>query len=221
MTPLINLLIAHSEPMFCDGFYNLFRKTSGISEVQTAFTPESANELLKQKQFHILFLDDTIAAAGTDQYAEILKNSIAELQIILITRSRDAEYIRKQRQAGIQALIHGSSTRKTLKTCLDSVIEGSSFIGPVISNIIAGEDIPVIKNEIDPETYFCLSKKEFEVFKLKAKRKTIDEIMEKMNWEKSTAKEYSAKVLNKVKQKGFMDVLDFVMKTGYKPVDDL
>jgi DNA-binding NarL/FixJ family response regulator len=215
MIPLVKVLIAHTEQFYCEGFYNLLRKAKGIQEIQKAFSADHTMELLHKCEFNILAVEDMLIDNGMQELVRTLKVKYPKLSFIIITRSTDADYINSLRSFGISGLVHGGATCKSMKACIDAVAAGNVNFCPAISNIIGGKVTERAYKESNPETYFELTKREFEFFKLKVKRNSMEKIMQEMQISRETIRQYSKHVKHKVKEKGYEDVLDFVLKTGY------
>ncbi|MEP7168875.1 MAG: hypothetical protein ABI855_05845, partial [Bacteroidota bacterium] len=60
MTPLVKLLVVHSQTLFCDHFFALFRKTKGISAIHKAYSAAGAIEFLRTAKINMLFLYDML-----------------------------------------------------------------------------------------------------------------------------------------------------------------
>jgi DNA-binding NarL/FixJ family response regulator len=215
MTPLLKVLIAHCEPLFCDGFCELLRKTKGISKIEKTFNAESIFGIVTKNNINVLVLEDRLEDKGIYELTGTLKEKFSELAIVVITISREAEYINKLRRTGIKGLIHGSTKGNSIKSCLVSVAEGNLYYCPVITNIIGENYVLQAYKENKPELFFNLCNREFEFFKLKVNQYSIKEIMEKMNISKETAKQYGKQVLHKVQKEGYKNIFDFAMKTGF------
>jgi DNA-binding NarL/FixJ family response regulator len=204
MIPLSKVLIAHTEQFYCEGL-----------EIQKAYSADHAVELLHKTEFNILALEDVLTDNGIHEFVRILKVKHPKLSVIIITRSTDADYINNLRRPGISGLVHGNATCKSMKACIDAVAAGNINFCPTISNIIGGKVTEQAYKENNPEAYFELTRREFEFFKLKVKRFSMKKIMQEMKISMETARQYRSNVMHKVREKGYEDVLDFVLKTGY------
>lgn len=57
---LINVIVAHSQPLFCKGLDEYFRKTSGICINETLSVAAALEEAVQKTENHVLVLDDML-----------------------------------------------------------------------------------------------------------------------------------------------------------------
>jgi DNA-binding NarL/FixJ family response regulator len=215
MPPLVKLLVLHSQPLFCDQFFELFKKANGIKEIHRATTAADARELLNTIKLNLLFIYDMLEDTEISQFIRNVKVNFADMAIVLYTMSREMSYMKKMKKLGVKGFVHTSADRKIIKRVIDAVAEGNFNYCPVFSNLIGDNDKEEDVKVTDVKAFFGFTEKEWEVFKWKVNRKSLNDIAEHMGWVYDTAKDYSSKVLKKVQAKEYKDVMDYVWKTGY------
>jgi DNA-binding NarL/FixJ family response regulator len=214
MVALAKILVGHCMPLFCDGFAEDFRKTSGILLVECANSVAEMEDALKKNAFDIVFLYDKMDPSGADILIKKIKQDALKTKIVLLTMSRDTAYIKECLIYDIRGIISCNSNSNTFKNAIVTVLNEKIFICPELTELIVGRGLSNEKNTNSDEALLDLDEKLSEFFHLKSKGHSLETISEKMGVAQSTVKRYGSQLLHKLREKGYNNITDYLAKKG-------
>lgn len=162
-----------------------------IGQTYEAGTGEEALEFLEHTPVKLVVLDVWMPGMGGVACCREIKNRWPATKVLILTSNQEEEAVIGCVMAGADGYVIKKSGRQEFLRALDRVLVGDQFVDPEVTAVVFRKLRPALPADE-------LSERENEILKLIAKGATNREIGEALSLTEKTARNYVARLLEKL-----------------------
>jgi two-component system, NarL family, invasion response regulator UvrY len=190
---MTRVMLVDDHAVVREGYRRLIEKHNGLSVVAEAPDGPTAYQLYKEKNPDVVVLDLSMPGKGGIEVLRQLRLWDGSARILVFTMHENAAYAMQAFQAGAKGYITKSSAPELLISAIRDVAAGKTAISPDMSHALA---LTRITDEDD--LLQSLSPREFDIFRMLADAKPIDEIAATLNLSPKTVSNYHYLIKSKL-----------------------
>jgi len=207
---MIKILIADDHAVVREGVKHIFAETPDIKVTGEAGSGQEALQKLGRHEYDLLLLD--IAMPGRDGL-EILKEIRAQnprLPVLMLSMFPEEQYALRSLKSGASGYLTKDSIPNELVKAVRKVLKGGNYISSSFSERLLME----IATDVSKPLHERLSDREFQIMKMIASGKTMNEIADELSLSSKTVYTYRTRILEKMGMKNNMEVTHYATKHG-------
>ena len=190
---MIRVMLVDDHAVVREGYRRLIEKHDGLAVVAEAPDGHAAYRIYKDQRPDVVVLDLSMPGKGGIEVLRRLKQWDGGARVLVFTMHENAAYAVQAFQAGAKGYITKSSAPELLISAIRDVAAGKTAISPDVSHALA---LSRISDE--DELLQSLSAREFDIFRMLAEAKSIDEIASTLNLSPKTVSNYHYLVKSKL-----------------------
>lgn len=211
------IVIAEDHQLFREGLRAIIESSNHFKVVGEASDGVEANRSIWETQPDLILLDISMLHMNGISVINEVRGKFPDLKILVLTMYESDHFILDAFKAGANGVCLKDSTRKTLLTAIEEVMEGKTYISPTM----AGEVIKAyIAEERGAETkglWKTVSQREREVLKLVAEGHMNREIASILNISIKTVKKHRSNIMKKTNLHNVAGLTAFAIEKGLIP----
>lgn len=198
--------------------HTLFRK--GLKEILLDFTKnivckeaksgQEALKMLAEESFNLIFLDIAMPEEDGIEILRKIKKNYPETKVLMLSMYPEEQYAKITLKLGASGYLTKSAEPEELYTAIDRVIKGHIYLPKIFSERLI-EYIGKPEKILPHET---LSDREFQVFIMIARGKSLIEISRELSISIKTVSTYRARILEKLDLKNNAEIICYAIKHG-------
>lgn len=185
-----------------------------IGEVGQADCGEAALELMEQSEFQLVILDVWMPGMGGVQCCREIKSRWPQTRVLILTSNQEEEAVLGCVMAGADGYIVKKSGRQEFLRALDRVLAGDQVLDPEVTAILLKQFRPRSVEVVDE-----LTERENEVLQLIAQGMTNRQIGEALHLTEKTARNYVARILEKLGFSRRSQAAAYASRQGHGPLE--
>lgn len=193
---MIEIVITDDHPLVREGLKKVLLK----SKLKTTVKAEASNaeellEILEKNQPDLVILDIGLPGQnGLDALKE-LKKKYPDLLVLMLSMHPEDRFAVRTLKAGASGYLTKESIPKELETAVETIVkERKKYISPEVAETLAKQ----IDTNTDRPLHHALSDREFQVMRMIAAGKTINEIAEELSLSDRTVHTYRTRLMGKM-----------------------
>lgn len=190
---MIEIMLVDDHAVVREGYRRLIEKHAGLAIVGEADEGQAAYELYKRRRPGVVVLDLSMPGKGGIEVIRHLRTWDADARVLVFTMHQNAAYALQAFQAGARGYITKSSAPELLISAIRDVFAGKKALSPDISRELALDRL----NE-EESALQSLSAREFDIFRMIADAKSVNEIAETLNLSTKTVSNYHYLIKSKL-----------------------
>ena len=190
---MIRVMLVDDHAVVREGYRRLIEKHKGLAVIAEAPDGQTAYQLYKAEKPDVVVLDLSMPGKGGIEVLRRLRQWDAGARVLVFTMHQNAAYADQAFQAGARGYITKSSAPELLISAIRDVAAGKTAISPDVSHALA---LAHISDE--DELLHSLSAREFDIFRMLADAKSIDEIATTLNLSPKTVSNYHYLIKSKL-----------------------
>ncbi len=208
---MIRVLIADDHPIVRQGLRQILAETGDIEVIAEAAAGHEVMTCIRKHRLDVIVLDLSMpGSSGLDTLKQI-KEEYPALAVLVLSVHPEDQYAVRALRAGASGYLTKNSAPNDLVTAIRKLAAGGRFITPSLGEKLAEG----LQNPIDDRPiHEVLSDREFEVFRLLAKAKTVGEIAEKLFLSPKTVSTYRHRILEKTGLKTNAELMRYAVDHG-------
>lgn len=206
----LKILIVDDHTLFRKGLKEILLDTPYIEECKEAKSGREAIDILSKEKFDIVFLD--IAMPGMDGI-ETLKKIKAEhpdTNILMLSMYPEEQYAMRSLKYGASGYLTKSADPEELLKAIDKIIKGGKYLPKAFSEKL----IDYIEKTQEIPPHEKLSEREFQVFLMIARGKSLVEISRELSISIKTVSTYRARILEKLECRNNAEIINYAIRHG-------
>ncbi len=192
MNPLINVLLVDDHLVVREGYKQLLEKAN-IKVIAEASNGEEAYSFFDTIIPDVTIMDISMPGISGIETIKKVKNKYPKTKILAFSMHDDMIFTSRAIEAGASGYVTKSSAPTVLVEAVRTVFDNKRYISPDLAKKIALNGVNEM-NEIK-----SLSDREFEVFRLLASGKSLDEISEILSLDYKTIANIQSRIKYKLK----------------------
>lgn len=209
MSKKLKVLIVDDHTLFRKGLKEILLDIPYIKECKEAKSGYEAIDILSKESFDIVFLDIAMPDMNGIETLKKIKTEHPETKILMLSMYPEEQYAVRTLKIGASGYLTKSADPEELVKAIDKIMEGGKYVPKAFSekllNYINMEEIP---------SHEKLSEREFQVFLMIAKGKTLIEISKELSISIKTVSTYRARILEKLGLQNNAEIINYAIKHG-------
>lgn len=209
MSSTIRVMLVDDHAVVRSGLCRLLEQNTDISVVGEAESGEQAYQTYPEISPDVLVMDMSMPGMGGLEAVRRILNRWSGAKVIMFSMHENATYAIQSLTAGAMGYVAKSGHAEDLVKAVREVKAGKSFLSSdmahkVALQSLAGDDNPTQR----------LTSREFEVFRLLAEGKLVDDIANRLNIGQKTVANYQTTLKQKLGIHSPVDLVRLAMKYG-------
>ena len=172
----ISVMLVDDHAVVRMGFRLLLEETEDLRVVTEADSGEQAVRLCGEVQPDVVVMDLSMPGMGGLDAINRILSKLPDVRILVLSAHEDTTHPRRALAAGAKGYLTKRSAAEELINAIRTVAAGKTYIEPTMAQALAVGQVTGKKSPID-----ILSGREFEVFMLLAKGKSVAEIADALS----------------------------------------
>lgn len=172
----ISVMLVDDHAVVRMGFRLLLEGTDDLRVVAEAQSGEEAARLCAEARPDVVVMDLSMPGIGGLEAINRILSKLPDAKILVLSAHEDTAHPRRALAAGAKGYLTKRSAAEELINAIRTVARGKSYIEPSMAQVLAVGQVTGKKSPID-----ILSGREFEVFMLLAKGKTVADIADALS----------------------------------------
>ncbi len=205
----LTLLLVDDHAVVRSGFKVLLQTWDDVDVVAEANSGEEALPLYTLHRPEVVVMDIAMAGMGGIEACKRLLALDPKVRILALSAHEDSSYAKRALQAGALGYLSKRTAPEVLIDALRMVARHQRFIDPIIAQRMANQ-----RTDSDTQYIDKLSPREFEVFILLAKGKSVVDISQSLGLSASTVGTHLYKVKLKLQLSNQSEITLLAMRHG-------
>lgn len=191
----VRILIVDDHGVVRAGLRALLNGAAGIEVVGEASNGEEALQLAGSLNPHIMLLDVSMPGLDGIEVTRRLKQSLPDIQVLLLTMHEDAGLLREAVRAGVSGYVVKRAAEAELILAIEAIRRGELYVHPALTRALLQDTKPDPPPAMGAEV---LSPREIDVLRLIAEGFTNRQIAEILSLSVRTVESHRASVMDKL-----------------------
>jgi two-component system, NarL family, invasion response regulator UvrY len=209
---MIRVMLVDDHAVVREGYRRLIEKHGGILVIAEASDGASAYAQYKANQPDVVVLDLSMPGQGGIEVLRHLRQWDEAAKVLVFSMHENAAYAVQAFQAGAKGYITKSSPPALLIDAIREVAAGRRAISPDVSHVLAISHLEGGRGAING-----LTAREFDIFRMLAEAKPVDEIARTLNLSAKTVSNYHYIVKSKLGVSSDVELVHLAIK--FKIID--
>lgn len=209
MSQLIKVMLTDDHAVVRSGLCRLLEQNSDIKVIAEAESGEQAYQTYPDNRPDVLVMDMSMPGMGGLEALRRILHRWPDARVIMFSMHENATYAIQSLTAGAMGYVAKSGNAEDLVKAVKEVASGKSFLSADMAQKVAlqsltGDDNPTQR----------LTSREFEVFRLLAEGKLVEEIAGRLNIGQKTVANYQTSLKQKLDIHSPVELVRLAMKYG-------
>lgn len=205
----IKLILVDDHEVVRSGLRRLLELNKRIEVVAEANSGEQAYQCYGEQKPDIVVMDISMPGMGGLESARRIIKRYPTAKIIIFSAHQTASFASQALKSGVKGYVTKNGPAEDLTRAVLEVASGKTFLSAEIAQAIALE---ALSGQDDPIR--LLSGREFEVFRLLAGGRTVEEVAEMLKISQKTVANYYTSIKQKLGVASPIDMVRFAMRHG-------
>ncbi|MFL9913406.1 response regulator [Paraburkholderia sp. RL17-337-BIB-A] len=204
---MIKILVADDHAIMREGLKQLFSLEKGISVVAEASNGDEVFETLRRMQVDLILLDMSMSGISGANLINRIRLQRGCPYILVLSMHNEPQIVRYALNAGASGYLTKDSDPLTLIGAVVKVASGGRFIDPRLAEqlLFDGGDLA------QRPPHELLSTREFEIFNLLVRGRSVNEIAEELSISNKTVSTHKARLMQKIDCQSTVQLVRYAM----------
>ena len=190
----MKIVIVDDHELVREGLKKVLLKEPGIQLVGEASNSLELFKLLEETEVDLVVLDITLPGrSGLDIISEI-KNLNDHIRILILSMHPEERFALRALKAGASGYLSKEAAARELVPAMRKIMSGSRYISAALADHLVSN----LDKELGKLPHETLSNREFEIFRLIAKGKSVGQIAEELILSVNTITSYRSRMMEKM-----------------------
>ncbi len=204
----IKVLIVDDHTLFRKGLKEILLDLPSIGECKEAKDGFEAIKLVEKENFDLIMLDIAMPQIDGLETLRRLKSIKPDVKILLISMYPEEQYASRALKMGANGYMTKSADPEELTKAVDKILRGGKYIPDSFSDKL----ISYLQKTQDIQPHERLSEREFQVFLMIAKGKSLIDISKELSISIKTVSTYRTRILEKLDLKNNAEIISYAIK---------
>ena len=191
---MIRILLVDDHALMREGLKQLFALVDNIKIVAEACNGAQALEILRRNEIDLILLDMSmpgISGANLISHMRLLENCPP---VLVLSTHSELQVARRALGAGAAGYLTKDNAPQTLIAAVTRVAGGGRFVDPRLAEQMAFD----VEHSMQLSLHESLSDREFEIFNLLARGRSVNDIAEELSISNKTVSTHKARLMQKM-----------------------
>ena len=209
----MQVVIIHRNSATGHGLALILEKYGGFEVVAEVSDADEAVAVAQEKNPNLVVVDSEFTELDLEKTVGLLKNSLPETSVAVLTGSDDWSHLEASIRAGAASFVSMKTDPESLALCLRLVSDGHVLVSsPLVSNL--SHLVPGDADPSEDESGHDLSEREVEILRHVVHGATNLEISESLMIAESTVKVHMRNILGKLQLRNRQQAAAYAIRTG-------
>jgi DNA-binding NarL/FixJ family response regulator len=207
-SPSIRVAIADDHAIVRAGLREILSAEPGIEVSAEAGSGQAIIETARRQALNVVLLDISMPGKNVLDTLKQLRIENPALPVLILSARPEDQFSLRLIKAGAAGYVTKGCPPEVLISAIRKVCSGGKYIGPELAEIIASN----MDGGNETTQHEKLSDREYEVFMLLAKGKSISKIAEELYLSSQTISTFRARILDKMGMKTNADLIRYALE---------
>lgn len=190
----MRIVIVDDHELVREGLKKVLLKEPGIQLVGEASNALELFKLLEETEVDLVVLDITMPGrSGLDIISE-LKNLNNRIRILILSMHPEERFALRALKAGASGYLSKEAAARELVTAIRKIMSGGRYVSATLADHLLSN----LDTDLGKLPHETLSNREFEIFRLIAKGKSVGQIAEELILSVNTITSYRSRMMEKM-----------------------
>jgi len=190
----MKIIIVDDHELVREGLKKVLLKEPGIQLVGEASNTLELFKLLEETEVDLVVLDISMPGrSGLDIISE-LKNLNKHIRILILSMHPEERFALRALKAGASGYLSKEAAARELVTAIRKIMSGGRYVSANLADHLLSN----LDNDLGKLPHENLSNREFEIFRLIAKGKSVGQIAEELILSVNTITSYRSRMMEKM-----------------------
>lgn len=204
----MRILIVDDHPIFRAGLKETLAKESDVEFVGEADNGHKALQLARKQRWDVVVLDITMPGKGGLEVLQELQREQPKLPVLVLSAHPEEQLALRLLKAGAAGYLTKDKAPQVLIAAVRKVLRGGRYI----SESLAEKAVQALASPTTKPLHEALSDREYQVMRMIASGKTIQEIGKECFLSVRTVSTYRARTLEKMDMKTNTDLIRYALQ---------
>lgn len=212
---MLNILIADDHELVRRGLKELLREEYPDATLEEAENGEAAVSMLGKRKWDLILLDIVMPGLNIIDLLSSIRQRDAHVPILILTAVSETEYAVSTLKAGANGYITKQHASDELILAVRTVLGGQSYLSREAANALTARLRGTTAKAEAPHE--ALSEREFEIFCMLARGKSVKEVAFDLSLSAKTVATYIARIKEKTGLETYVEIARYALQ--HKLVD--
>jgi len=205
---MIKILIADDHPVVREGLKQIISKADDMFVAGEALNGIQVIQMVENEKWDVVVLD--IGMPGKDglEVLKDIKKQNPELPVLILSMYPEEQIAVRTYKVGAAGYMNKETAPKELVNAIRKIYNGGKYV----SSALAEKLVSGLDSDEEKKPYDLLSDREFQVLRMIASGKNLDEIAEELFISVKTVRTYRDRILDKLKLKNDVEIARYALK---------
>jgi DNA-binding NarL/FixJ family response regulator len=201
----MRILIADDHPIFRAGLKETLAKDPEVESIGEADDGHKTLELARKKRWDVVVLDIMMPGRDGLEVLQELRRERPRLPVLILSAHPEDQLALRLLKAGAAGYLTKQKAPEVLLTAIRKVVSGGKYINESLAEKV------VIDFESEKLPHETLSNREYQVMRMIASGKTMQEIGKEIFLSVRTVSTYRARILEKMKMNSNAEIIRYAV----------
>ena len=201
----MRILIADDHPIFRAGLKETLAKDPGVESIGEADDGHKAVELARKKRWDVVVLDIMMPGRDGLEVLQELRRERPKLPVLILSAHPEDQLALRLLKAGAAGYLTKEKAPEVLLTAIRKVVSGGKYINESLAEKV------IFGFESEKLPHVTLSNREYQVVRMIASGKTVQEIGKELFLSVRTVSTYRARILEKMNMNTNAEIIRYAV----------
>jgi DNA-binding NarL/FixJ family response regulator len=202
---MLRVLIADDHAVVRHGLRQILSDIPELTEVGEAQNGEDALSRVRAEPWDVLVLDMSMPGRGGLDVLKDVRRVRPSTRVLVLSMHPEDQFAVRLLKAGAAGYLTKESAPDELVTAVRKVMSGGKYISATLAEKLAFD----MDRDVDKPAHEALSDREFQVLRMLATGKTVQQIADELLLSAKTISTYRARILEKLKLKSNAEMIHY------------
>ncbi|MCP4137216.1 MAG: response regulator transcription factor [bacterium] len=203
----IRIIIADDHVIVRAGLKQILSDYPNMAVVDDVDTGQELIEKVRHSVYDIVLLDISMPDRNGLEILKQLKIENPAVPILILSMHPEEQYATRAFKAGAAGYLTKRSAPTELVAAINKIVQGGKYV----SNRYVETLVSLIGNDAEKLPHEDLTDREYQIFRMIALGKTVNEIAKELFLSVSTISTYRRRILDKMEMKNNIDMVKYAM----------
>jgi two-component system, NarL family, invasion response regulator UvrY len=190
----MKILIADDHPVVREGVKQIIRELISFSNIEDASNGDEALHLIEMNEYDLVILDISMPGKNGLDILKALKDKSERVPILVLSIHQEEQYAIRALKLGASGYICKDSVYEEMAVAIKKIMAGEKYISSALAEKIVFDNQGDLKYSLHEK----LSDREFQIMRMLAKGKSLNDIADELFISNKTVSTYRARLLEKM-----------------------
>lgn len=205
---MIKVLLADDHAVVRQGLRQILTEIPEVGAVGEAATGEDALMQVRNEQWDVLVLDMSMPGRGGLDVLKDVRRERPQTKVLVLSMHPEDQFAVRMLKAGASGYLTKDTAPDELVAAIRKLLTGGKYISSTLAEKLAFD----MDRDTDKPLHEALSDREFQVLRMMAAGRTVQQIAEELMLSAKTISTYRARILEKLNLKSNAEMIHYAIQ---------